>query len=58
MRTRFSALSTVAAPVVRPAVCSPPCSLSYSVLRQGILASCALTPSRLDDFFDLVTSFL
>ena len=28
-----------------------PCSLSYSVLRQGILTSCALTSSRLDDFF-------
>ena len=28
-----------------------PCSLSYSVLRQGILTSCALTSSRVDDFF-------
>ena len=28
-----------------------PCSLSYSVLRQGILTSCALTSSRRDDFF-------
>ena len=25
--------------------------ISYSVLRQGILTSCALTSSRLDDFF-------
>ena len=29
--------------------------LSYSVLRQGILTSCALTSSRLDDFSDIVT---
>ena len=27
----------------------------YSILRQGILTSCALTSSRLDDFFDIVT---
>ena len=32
-----------------------PCSLSYSVLRRGILISCALTLSRLYDFSDIVT---
>ena len=31
------------------------CSLSYSVLRQGILTSCALTLWCLDDFSDAVT---
>ena len=32
-----------------------PCSLSYSVIRQGILNEFVLTSSRLDDFSDLVT---
>ena len=32
--------------------------LSYSVLSQGILTSCALTLSRLDDFSDIVTFVL
>ena len=32
-----------------------PCSLSYSVLRRGILISGALTLSRLYDFSDIVT---
>ena len=32
--------------------------MSYSVLRQGKVTSCALTSSRLDDFFDIVTYIL
>ena len=50
--------SMITEPAVRPADRNPPCSLSYSVLRQGILNSCALTSSRLDDFSDIVTYIL
>ena len=50
--------SMITEPAVRPADHNPPCSLSYSVLRQGILTSCALTSSRLDDFSDIVTYIL
>ena len=32
--------------------------MSYSVLRQGILTSCALTSSRMDNFSDTVTYIL
>ena len=32
--------------------------VSYSVLRQGILTSCALTSSHLDDFSNIVTYIL
>ena len=36
-----------------------PCQIvSYSVLRQGILTSCALTSSHLDDFSNIVTYIL
>ena len=50
--------STIPEPALRPAVCNTPCSLSCSVLRQGILISCALTSLRLDDFSDIVTYIL
>ena len=45
-------------PAVRPAVCNAACYLPYSVLRQGILTSYALTLSRLDDFSDILTYIL
>ena len=32
--------------------------LSYSVLRQGIRTSCALTSWRLDNFYNIVTNVL
>ena len=50
--------STIPEPALRPAVCNTPCSLSNSVLRQGILTSKTLTLSRLDDFSDVVTDIL
>ena len=42
--------SMIIEPAVRPAVCNTACALSYSVLRQGIPSSCAVTLSHLDYF--------
>lgn len=50
--------SKIPEPALRPAVCNTPCSLAYSVLRQGILTSCALISSRLNDLSDIVTNIL
>ena len=51
----YSAITELA---VRQAVSNSPRSLSYSVLRQGILTLCVLTLWRLDDFSDIVIYIL
>ena len=50
--------SAVTEPAVRQSVSNTPFSLSYSVLRLGILISCVLTLCSLDDFSDIVTYIL